>query len=361
MTKTVWTTKTVAARAGLSKRDEADEVSTEATQTTDTEPEAAADSEAESSEAESHLYKRHLCPTCPSGASVSGRNLFIRTFGDYLGLQYCCPSRPSGSRTTTVYRTVTKTQQRQPGNQKTKKPNIVAKATHIGIAFTDNNNDKKWTAGIDDPITGQWVVIRLGKTVLGRAKTDARGRYVLVTKAYPNRKIQITLMRAPRVVARIVTTGRNGGSSALIPIPPPTIKVTAFYDTNSNGKQSANEKAAAGITVLIKFTNGTLWKKVKLNGKGIFSASYRYRLPANTRLNVQTADGKVSKQFKTDGDGNLIAILPIPVGLLGRAYSLSAVRHICLTMPAIPPAAYQASDFRHHLLRRQRERRVQPG
>lgn len=244
----------------------------------------------------SHLYKRNLCPICPSGASVSSPYLLLRTFGDWLGMQFCCPSRSIVTITST--RTATKTS------------TVIAKAIHAGRAFDDNNKDGRYTAGIDDPIAGKWVVIRHGSKILGRAKTDARGRYTLVTKAYPKARLSISLLRLPRTLVKMVITNRSGGSQALIPVAPPVIKLSAFYDLDLDGLKAANEKLAAGTVLLIKFTNGTLWKRISLDA-GVLAFRYRHRMP-NMPLIVQTRDGKVTMRIRLDARGHVLVMLPIP-------------------------------------------------
>lgn len=104
---------------------------------------------------------RHLCPICPPGNSISAYS----PSKIWSGVQFCCPKRKRS--TVTVRKTVTKTK-RRPGpfniyattskRRSTESP----LATHVGLAFEDNDNDGKYNPEIDDPITDQWILIRYG-------------------------------------------------------------------------------------------------------------------------------------------------------------------------------------------------------
>lgn len=291
---------------------------------------------------DSHLYKRNLCPVCPSNAQISTPNLFVRSFGDWMGVNYCCPNRspstviPPGRSPSIVVVTRTATE--------TKKITVSApRATHVGLAFVDNNRDGRYTPGVDDPVQKKWVILRRGNKVLARARTDATGRYILITKVYPKAKLSISLWRVPRSSARTVVTGTNGASRALLPIPPPAISIAAFFDLNMDDRKSNKEKFAVGSTLVIKFLNGSVWETVKLGPKGQWIFRYRHAMPYKS-LVLQTIDGKVRRRITLDGAGNGVGMLPIP----GVSFCNGSAGVYVLKFGSSP--IFSASYFWRHVL-----------
>lgn len=151
---------------------------------------------------------------------------------------------------------------------------------------------------------------RYGNNTIGRVKTDSNGRYIATSPVYPNVPLKVDLIYSTNV-SKPTNTDGNGNSVGFIPIPPPFVNITSFFDKDSNKLYSSGELRAPNITVLIKFANGTVWKTVSTGSKGDLFFNYRHRMP-NMPLIIETSDGKFKKQVVMDAAGNLIELVPIP-------------------------------------------------
>lgn len=258
------------------------------------------------------LFARNLCPRCPSGAAVKQRTFFDQLMGwtrsgsgsDY---SYCCPA-PSVA---TIV--VTQTVKFRPPPP----PPPDGRGIHRGMIWFDDNGDGKFTPSTDKKLRNTWVLLRTSNgTIIGRAKTDKNGMYKITTSRLPpNTKLIVSLMKNPRKPVQIIKTGPQGNSRFLLPIPPATIRGVAFYDVNRNARNDGTERRLANSYVLLKFANGTVWKRIPTDAKGRYVFPYGrktgLRYPFE-KLTVSAPDGTVLRSFRLDAVGNGIEDVPIP-------------------------------------------------
>lgn len=243
--------------------------------------------------------RRNLCAFCPSGASVFQRSLLVKAFESIASVQYCCPA-PSPATPLLV-----------PRAKKPTKVSAARKATHIGLIYDDIDGNGMFTPGIDKPLPKKWVVLRSEGKVIAQIRTDGLGRYFFVGKAKPWTLLSVSLLRNPSNILDRIQTGRLGDTRALVAIPPPKLKGSAFYDLDLDGQKSATDKPATAIKLRVEFANGTIWKEVSTDANGKFGFIYHRRMPYK-KLLLTTGNGKAKKQVQLDADGNGKGALAIP-------------------------------------------------
>lgn len=263
------------------------------------------------------LYARNLCPVCPEGSAASYLSLWERFGLARADVTFCCPK---------VVVTITRTQTvRVPA----------PRATHAGFLFTDTNKDGKFTAGVDTPIANRWILVRRPDgTILARVKTDADGRYSFKTAKAPGGRFRLSFPQAPNKILQTIRTDAAGNSNAIVAIPGGVISGTAFWDKNGNGARDPGELSLARTVLVIKFANGTVWKKITTDGKGRWKFPYGGNYPG-MQLTVSTLNGLVIKKVKLDTDGNGVRNIPVPMVSLSDPTAAAIIFAIQPFLPLI--------------------------
>lgn len=190
-----------------------------------------------------------------------------------------------------------------------------------GYVWYDDNRNGVLDPG-ESPVMNTLVDLTLpNRTLLGRVKTDSRGRFNLVTVGYtvPNTTVEVSVA-ATGATLQTFTTDDSGMGEGQVPIPPPFGEISGkiYMDFDNDRNFTVGDQPLALTTLQIRWPNGSLLASVQTDDAGEFF--FPTRIYPNVKFGVFTTSGQFLKPLLTDAKGNGHADIPLP----GVAAKLSA-------------------------------------